>query len=716
MAKKRKAATGKRPAPTRKTNAPPTGYANKRKTEAMRQRFKAQLDRDIGPALALARENINWTRRKKSSKSPKAFAETYLVGKFGKGLTPDQLEIFKAMKKTIESSALLCTAQPRSSGKTQQAIAVILWACLHAIIDYAALVAANDGKAKNLLKAIKMTLTTNQAIIQDFPEVCLPALALGGVANRAPGQLCDEQPTLIVWGKSQVVFPWIEGSDSKGCVIEASGILGSNIRGSFYDRPDGRAARPQFVLVDDPQTPRSAKSRDQCDERERIINSDIGLAGEPGKRFSVFVMCTVIRRNDLADRLLNRERNYLWHGIRRPFMKSFPTATAKWEAYNQLRIEDLRAGLRDTPNATKYYRIDRKAMDAGAETAAPWRFLRERGEISSVQHAMNYYFSDPYGFACEFQQEPPIEGGVERPQLTADMLYQRLNMIARARVPLNATKVTAFIDVQHRLLYWVVAAWDEAFTGAVLDYGSYPDQGSEYFTLQGAQNLLDPAGERDLVGIVFEALNALVAQLCTRNWLREDDVAIPLERILIDCKDHQVADAVFAVARNSVYANRVLPTQGFASKVKDGRTMMDWKAKPGELKGNNWVLQRSAKYAARQLLIESNHWRSALARGLKRPLGSQGAISFYGNNARRHRMLIDHCTSEMCDVVKHEATGRIFELWSLRPGRPDNHLWDCLVGSMAAAALSGSSHLPAAPKASPAATVSATPGARYIPI
>jgi len=39
-------------------------------------------------------------------------------------------------------------------------------------------------------------------------------------------------------------------------------------------------------------------------------------------------------------------------------------------------------------------------------------------------------------------------------------------------VPLAATRVTAFIDVHDKLLYWCVCAWEEDFTGYVIDYGA----------------------------------------------------------------------------------------------------------------------------------------------------------------------------------------------------------------------------------------------------
>ena len=43
-------------------------------------------------------------------------------------------------------------------------------------------------------------------------------------------------------------------------------------------------------------------------------------------------------------------------------------------------------------------------------------------------------------------------------------------------MPLAATRVTAFIDVHDKLLFYCVCAWEEDFTGYVIDYGTFPDQ------------------------------------------------------------------------------------------------------------------------------------------------------------------------------------------------------------------------------------------------
>ena len=71
-----------------------------------------------------------------------------------------------------------------------------------------------------------------------------------------------------------------------------------------------------------------------------------------------------------------------------------------------------------------------------------------------------------------------------------------------------------FIDVQAELLFYVVAAWEDDFTGYVLDYGAYPDQKRPYFTLRDArQTLATAAPGTGLEGAIYAGLETLTGEL-----------------------------------------------------------------------------------------------------------------------------------------------------------------------------------------------------------
>ena len=83
--------------------------------------------------------------------------------------------------------------------------------------------------------------------------------------------------------------------------------------------------------------------------------------------------------------------------------------------------------------------------------------------------------------------------------------------------------MTLFIDVQKALLFYVVTAWAENFTGSVIDYGSWPDQHRREFSLADANPTIQSEFPRaGLEGGLYAALTALTDDLLGREWERED--------------------------------------------------------------------------------------------------------------------------------------------------------------------------------------------------
>jgi hypothetical protein len=117
---------------------------------------------------------------------------------------------------------------------------------------------------------------------------------------------------------------------------------GSEIRGQHHARPDGQVVRPQLVLIDDPQTTESAWSWSQSQRRESILAGDVlGMAG-PGKKIAGLMACTVIRPDDMASRILDREKHPDWQSERTKMVYSFPLNEKLWARYNELRSDSLR--------------------------------------------------------------------------------------------------------------------------------------------------------------------------------------------------------------------------------------------------------------------------------------------------------------------------------------------------------------------------------------
>ncbi len=80
-----------------------------------------------------------------------------------------------------------------------------------------------------------------------------------------------------------------------------------------------------------------------------------------------------------------------------------------------------------------------------------------------------------------------------------------------------------FIDVQQRLLFYVVVGWEDDFTGYVIDYGSYPEQNRSYFTVREVERTLRRLHQgTGTEGAIYAGLEKLTGELLAREWTRDD--------------------------------------------------------------------------------------------------------------------------------------------------------------------------------------------------
>lgn len=494
---------------------PAEAYAAMKEAAAKRNRVKAEAGRDIGELPVVA----NPERKATAARDFQFFCETYFRMTFHLSWSPDHTKVIKKIEQAVLHGGLFAMAMPRGSGKTSIAECACLWAVLFGHRDFVCLIGASEVHACEMLESIKTELESNELLAADFPEACFPIESLDGIANRCGGQLYHGERTHIGWTANEVVLPTLAESAASGAIIKVTGITG-RIRGLKFKRPDGKAVRPSLVVLDDPQTDESARSLSQCATRERILaGAVLGLAG-PGKKIAGVMPCTVIRPGDVADNLLDRDKHPEWNGERTKMVYRFPTNERLWTKYGEIRAESLRAHG-DMRLATAFYEQNRVLMDEGAEIAWVERFNHD--ERTAIQHAMNLKLQDEAAFFAEYQNEPLPEKALDDGLLSPDQIAAKINGHKRGEVPIGCTNLSMFIDVQGKLLYWMVCGWQEDFTGYVVDYGAYPDQRRAYFTLrEAAATLLSVAKGAGQEGAIYAGLEALTARLLTREWPRDD--------------------------------------------------------------------------------------------------------------------------------------------------------------------------------------------------
>src|SRR5690606_7535661 len=154
---------------------------------------------------------------------------------------------------------------------------------------------------------------------------------------------------------------------------------------------------------------------------------------------------------DMADQILSTP---IFQGVRCRMPYSMPKNMDWWGQNARLRDEEIAAGG-DGSKATAFYLEHRVIAYEGA--IAAWTERVNEDEASAIQNAMNLYYLNRAKFFSEYQNDPQAK--TQTKELSPGEIRSRVNGLERGVVPLEATTLTAYVDVQGDLLYWLVAAW-----------------------------------------------------------------------------------------------------------------------------------------------------------------------------------------------------------------------------------------------------------------
>lgn len=657
-------------------------YDAHRQRMAENQRRQVASGQEIGPLPRVA----DPARKESCRLNFRLFCETYDRSAFYLGWSDDHLKVIARIEDAILRGGTFAMAMPRGSGKTTLSERAATWALLYGHRRFVVLLGSGESAALTMLESIKMELETNDMLLADFPEVCYPIVRLEHSVRRAEGQRLDGVPTRIGWTSHELILPTVAGSPASGAMVRAFGIT-AHFRGTKYTNADGEVIRPDLVIPDDPQTDESARSISQCATREKLLaGAVLGLAG-PGKKISGIMPCTVIRRGDMADSILDRQKNPRWQGERMKMVYDWPTDTKLWDQYADLRAEGLRAG-RGIAEATEFYKLHRETMDAGSRVAWEARFNPD--ELSALQSAWNLRLDNEATFFAEYQNEPlPDVPSVTI--MTADEIEQKTNGHARGIVPQWCNRVTCFIDVQLAALYWMVCAWGDDFSGAIIDYGTWPQQNRRLVNLRDVRQTLSAVYSKktkgSVEGAIYGGLTGLADHVLAPCWKRDDGAELRVERCLVDANWGASTEVVYQFCRQSAYANVLLPSHGKYVGAAT-RPLNDAKGKRGDRLGLNWRIPFApGKHSIRHAIYDTNYWKSFAHARLSVELGARGSLSLYDAGREGHEVLCQQLVSEY--PVTTVGRGRTIEEWRMRPEASDNHELDCLAGNCVGASIEG---------------------------
>lgn len=612
----------------------------------------------------------NPRRRKRCEKDLGKYLRTYFPHLFYRPFSPDHEEVIRRAEKAAIEGGLFCISMWRGAGKTTIAEGIAMWATSYGHRKFPVVVGSNKKAADTIIKDIKAEWETNDMLLEDFPEIAIPVRHLHGRAQRCATQTYKGELTRIEWKTNELVYPTIDDCASNGCVIEAHGIT-AGVRG----RKRGEL-RPDFVIIDDPQTRESAESEGQTDQLERIIRGDIlGLAGHD-KQIAAVMPCTVIKKGDLSDRHLDRTKHPEWQGHRAKLVHSWATNSELWDEYHEVWKEGQASGEGHAP-ATEFYRANRKRMDEGCVVACEHTY-DHKTELSAIQHAYNlYYKSGEEAFEAEYQNEPIFDSAGSY-DLTPFIVASRTNGERGNTAPVCADIITGFVDINYVGLHWGLAAWENNHTGYVMNAGKFPE-GNAVLVEKN-----DPLAEPK----IYEGLTQLMKRVKATTIMRDGQEA-SIDLMLIDCG--RWMDTVFRWIRmnNRKYPFRIVASRGWgATRYKQTKPI----GRPGD--GFHFT---TFEKKGRVYSHNADLWRMRMQKSFLLEPGSPGSVSLWGDSPARHANFAEHVCGEKLVHYVVDSDGTALYQWEPVVGRK-NDLGDVMTGLMVAAGACGASVTPGPPR------------------
>lgn len=687
----------------------------------------------------------NPKRRAAAEKSLRGWIETYLSRFFVDPQTGIHSPWSNTMTEAMGVAERVVVAGLRSififargGFKTSLCKAAALFSILRGDQQWVCIVAATDDKAQSILEDLKLILMSNKLLAEDYPEACWPIINLKNQSNRAARQTYKfnraEHPTHIEWSADRIVLADIQGSKCRQGIFTALGLTSSALLGQAKAAGDGTNRRPTCVLFDDCETKESARSLIQTSERLSLVASGLQMAG-PMTSIAAFYTGTVLVEGCVCDRLADSPG---WDSIRRPSLIKFPlhcdqtspdvehgnlwgdyaelltikpTEKAREkcnEFYGQHRAKAECLPILDQPRPCDTCELRPTCMDANV--IVDWIHRKKKHELSAAQSAMNMYFLEPEVFWCEFQQSPRKKKE-EGFRVSPAQIMHRVNGYAISEAPRETEIITCGIDVQKELLYYVICAWQPNFTGAIIEYGTWPDQGGKPFSKQNPPHpaWIDHRGF-DGDGVILEGISSLLIHLKNRKFTLVGGSAEP-ERIkscFVDGRGTWGPKLAFAGVKRSDWPGAEV-CMGVGNRPQGKKPVEQWDPKkPVDgnkwQKGFNWFKIFKGSRADSHTSILVNQWKTFIHRGLSLPIGTPGAITLFGSDreAYQHEHFAHHIGgSEYPKQLPPDDYGNEFTQWMPVLGEPDNDWLDALVYATCAASASGKCHPPAFPKQAP---------------
>jgi hypothetical protein len=646
----------------------------KRKLRDFDSKKRALLGREVGSHTPCSEEDMPLKREMYNSLE--LFCKTISPNAFYRPFSEDHIKYINMLEECLEYGGQAAIALQRGDGKTSIAKHAALWAVLTGRRRYFVPIVATGSEKKSFQNDVYMILDTSEGLARYYPEAAFYFNALARTPGKAKGQMSNQVPTMISVG-SVISFPYVYNDSEKlefcsQARIESRSLLGA-IRGMQYITPTGEILRPDFVLFDDCQTRKSAASATQTKNRLDIINADcLGLGGKDVTLAAVFA-CTVIKPNDLADTILKS-----WTSVRGKALYKFPTnreAVDKYVGFRKLLRQEKYNIVEIRKRTTEYYITHRAELEEGAEVGNPHNF-DPANEVSAIHAALNAIADKGMdAFLSEYQNAPKDEEDYIDAKLAKYSDF-KTNDLKKYEAPLFTDRITCGVDVGDEILFYTILATTQDGSTSVVGYGTVPEQHGSFTAANPNVKLssMYPSETK-----IYDGLKDLFSKLYELTLTECNGIGHRIEKVFCDggYMPEVVVKAINTVPRGFVEMS--IGTGIPASK----KPISEYTKRTGRRRGNNWYYPTTKnKTMSRYILINTYYWKDVLNQKILLGAAERG-LTLYGDDMLKHIVFVDHLTAET--FVPETANGRTVNKWSKKPGRTENHFFDCAVYALTAA-------------------------------
>ena len=580
--------------------------------------------------------------------------------------------LIRAVQDTILYGGQAVKQYGRGTGKTTIIVyCAITWAILYGHRRYPVIISATAKLAKKNLKVVKKILSRTKAILQDFPAVAVPIQRLGDVSQRTASQTYRGQATDVEWSSDHIVLPMCRDAsgrpldDGCGALVDSVGIGGA-VRGA-----NEGGQRPDFLILDDPQTEKIAHSPAMVRAVVDYIHHDALMLAGHDRTISAFVTITPQCFGDVATELCSRSKHPEWDVTIEPFVvRKCPNWSRLVNEFVEAYVEDAAAHDARLTRSSAWYRANR---DKFAEVVIldPLQYDPQT-EVDAIHHVLNLRAKlGARAFDAEIMMK--VSDEASELEVNADLVAEKLNGAPVNVLPAGTDSVVVFCDVnitKNRGLSWAAVAFGPHRVGAVVNYGRFPQRGPLVPPNSSdlVRNRLVAAGIRHVVELVA------AIQFRDAKNRRVHPTAIGFDRGYLPAVIHR---ALYVLRKTRplpfpLVAMRGFPWDKFGVREKD------------TLRRGDHVFATRSQYG--QYLAEmAPYWREIMQSGfLETPLQA-GSLSLYGDDPARHfEFATEICNEKMIRKYTVVRGGKTMTAWDWQT-LGDNHFCDCLTGAFALA-------------------------------